>query len=148
MRRVGNFSGIGDRVAIFSCLARVLVRVYSSSTPLEERNNRERALVTTLGRGSGEMVGRSRNDVTGRNQHSLVVIGLCRADTVILHVFGNASETAYRCCVYLVSSAAGSRLVYSKTKVAPLAAQTLPQLEQEAACLAARQVKFVMQASS
>ena len=73
-------------------------------------------------------------------------LGLCPADNVTLHVFGDASEKAYGCCVYVVSSGAGSRLVYSKTKVAPLAAPTLPRLELEAACLAARRVKFVRQA--
>ena len=73
-------------------------------------------------------------------------LGLCPADNVTLHVFGDASEKAYGCCVYVVSSGAGSRLDYSKTKVAPLAAPTLPRLELEAACLAARRVKFVMQA--
>ena len=73
-------------------------------------------------------------------------LGLCRADKVTPHVFDDASEKAYGNCVYVVSSAAGSRLVYLKTKVAPLAAPTLPRLELEAACLAARRVKFVMQA--
>ena len=73
-------------------------------------------------------------------------LGLCPADKVTLHVFGDASEKAYGCCLYVVSSAAGSRLVCSKTMVAPLAAPTLPRLELEAACLAARRVKFVMRA--
>ena len=58
-----------------------------------------------------------------------------------LHVFADASETAYGACAYLVvtiDAASSSHLVCSKSRVAPLKALTIPRLELCAALVAAR----------
>ena len=99
------------------------------------------------------MVG--RNDVTGRNQYPPMVgpqpcghrdpsrFWRCLEEGLqLLHLRGEfCSKKSF--CLF---EDQGCTIVYSKTKLAPLAAPTLPRLELEAACLAARRVKFVMQA--
>ena len=53
--------------------------------------------------------------------------------SVQLHAFGDASESAYGACVYVViekeDGNMASKLVLSKVKVAPLKRVTLPRLE-------------------
>ena len=70
-------------------------------------------------------------------------IGCSPSDPVTVHAFGDASEKAYGCCVYVVVGC-HSNLILAKTKVAPLNAPTLARLELQAACLAARQVSFAI----
>ena len=66
---------------------------------------------------------------------------------VCLHVFADASESAYGCCVYVVSEGEDTaHLVYAKAKVAPLKSPSLARLELQAACLAARRITFVISA--
>ena len=63
--------------------------------------------------------------------------------------FSDASEKAYGCCIYLVTSHDGvsdSALIMSKVKVAPLKKITLPRLELMAALLASRLLVFVRSA--
>ena len=50
---------------------------------------------------------------------------------MIIHVFADASEDAYGCCVYAATTLE-SQLIYAKAKVAPLQAPTLPRLELQA----------------
>ena len=61
---------------------------------------------------------------------------------VEVHVFADASEKAYGCCLYVVVDGV-SHLVYAKTKVAPLKPLTLPRLEVQAAVLAVTRLQFV-----
>ena len=61
---------------------------------------------------------------------------------VEVHVFADASEKAYGCCLYVVVDGV-SHLVYAKTKVAPLKSLTLPRLELQAAVLAVTRLQFV-----
>ena len=61
---------------------------------------------------------------------------------VEVHVFADASEKAYGCCLYVVVDGV-SHLVYAKTKVAPLKPLTLPRLELQAAVLAVTRLQFV-----
>jgi hypothetical protein len=68
------------------------------------------------------------------------------ADSLELHVFGDASESAYGCCVYLRSAEGKSSLVMARARVAPLKKITLPRLELTAALLAARLVGHVKRA--
>jgi hypothetical protein len=58
--------------------------------------------------------------------------GWSHLENLQLHAYGDASETAYGACVYLVYEHKGklySSLVLSKTKVVPLKKVTLPRLE-------------------
>ena len=69
------------------------------------------------------------------------------ADSVELHGFGDASQKGYCACVYIVSrsgSTAVSRLVVSKTRVAPLKEMTIPRLELTASFLLARVMALVI----
>ena len=64
-----------------------------------------------------------------------------------LHGFGDASKLGYCACIYMVSrtsSAAISRLVVSKTRVAPLKEMSIPRLELTAAFLLARLMALVI----
>lgn len=66
-----------------------------------------------------------------------------------LIAFCDASEKAYGCCIYLVTSYNGncsSCLVTTKVKVAPLKKLTLPRLELMGALLASRLLVFVRSA--
>jgi len=60
-----------------------------------------------------------------------------------IHGFGDSLEVAYAAVVYLrieTSKGACTRLVMSKTRVAPLAKQTIPRLELLAALILSRLV--------
>ena len=85
--------------------------------------------------------------------HKLSVIKLPRQvvipnyDTVELHGFGDASQLGYCACVYMVSRNSAlnvSRLVISKTRVAPLKEMSIPRLELTAAFLLARLMAIVI----
>ncbi|XP_043496402.1 uncharacterized protein LOC122520377 [Polistes fuscatus] len=64
------------------------------------------------------------------------------SDPVILHGFSDASQKAYGAVIYLVS-ASTVKLLYSRTKVAPLRKLSIPRLELCAAHLLAQAVNFV-----
>ena len=59
-----------------------------------------------------------------------------------LHLFTDASEKAFGCCIYLVSSSC-KRLIFAKARVASLVVQTLARLELQAAFVGIRALKFV-----
>ena len=61
-----------------------------------------------------------------------------------LHLFCDASEVAYGCCVYLVMEEE-THLLYSKVKVAPLKSTSLARLEMQAAFLGSKSVESVIQ---
>ena len=69
-------------------------------------------------------------------------VGFRPQHPVSLHVFCDASEKGYGCCVYAVSEAR-VELLLAKSKVAPVSPPTLARLELQAACLGARRVQFV-----
>ena len=60
-----------------------------------------------------------------------------------LHIFSDASLSAYGCVAYLVSDES-SNLVMAKVRVAPIKCPTLPQLELTALNLAARLADFIL----
>ena len=62
---------------------------------------------------------------------------------VSVHMFCDASERAFGCCIYFVWSSA-SQLVFAKSKVAPLKSQSLARLELQAALLGARCLQMVL----
>ena len=66
---------------------------------------------------------------------------------VKLHAFGDASEGAYGACVYLIvkkkDGAKTSKLILSRSRVAPLKMVTLPRLELLGAVLAVQLVELV-----
>ena len=61
---------------------------------------------------------------------------------VQLHVFSDASEHAFGCCIYLVA-ADNSSLLFAKTKVAPLKQLSLARLELQACMLGSDSLQFV-----
>ena len=61
-----------------------------------------------------------------------------------LHLFCDASEVAYGCCVYLVMEEE-IHLLYSKVKVAPLKSTSLARLEMQAAFLGSKSVESIIQ---
>ena len=68
-------------------------------------------------------------------------------DFLELHGFGDASKLGYCACIYIVSSNSSvrtSRLVISKTRVAPLKEMSIPRLELTAAFLLARLMAIVI----
>jgi hypothetical protein len=72
---------------------------------------------------------------------------LTEFDVVELHGFGDASQLGYCACIYIVSrnsSESLSRLVVSKTRVAPLKEMSIPRLELTAAFLLARVMALVI----
>ena len=78
-------------------------------------------------------------------------IGLGSVGSVVpveLHAFGDASESAYASAVYMKSvdreGTPHITLMYSKTRVAPLKAVSLPRLELLAAVLAAKSASYVI----
>ena len=64
---------------------------------------------------------------------------------VTLHIFSDASTTAYGAAAYFVSQGT-SKLVMAKAKVAPLKSITLPRLELTAVLLASRLFSFIDEA--
>ena len=62
---------------------------------------------------------------------------------VDVHIFADASEKAYGCCIYVVSGET-CHLIYAKTKVASLKPMTLPRLELQAASLAVSRAEYVL----
>ena len=62
---------------------------------------------------------------------------------VFLHMFADASEKGYGCCLYVVTGVVSS-LLFAKAKVAPVARPTLARLELQAVCLAAKVLSFVV----
>ena len=66
-------------------------------------------------------------------------------DRVELHGFGDASQLGYCACIYMVSKNSTvniSRLILSKTRVAPLKELTIPRLELTAGFLLARLMRW------
>ena len=63
-----------------------------------------------------------------------------------LHLFSDASHTAYGACAYIVEPTKRGSLILSKAKVAPMKKVTIPKLELTAIVLAARMSKFVQEA--
>ena len=74
----------------------------------------------------------------------------CDIEMIQLHAFGDASERAYGCCVYLrVRNPDGTwmcSLVLSRVRVAPVKRISLPRLELMGALLCSRMVVFVRKA--
>ena len=71
-------------------------------------------------------------------------VGFRPHESITLHVFCDASETGYGCCIYGVSQM-GVQLLLAKAKVAPLSPPTLARLELMAVGLGARRVQFVVE---
>ena len=61
-------------------------------------------------------------------------IGGTRKEGVVIHLFADASEDAYGCCICLATDSS-SELVYAKANVVPLNARTLPRLELLVRCI-------------
>ena len=57
------------------------------------------------------------------------------------HLFTDASEKAYGCCIY-VAWEEESQLLFAKTKVTPLKVTTLARLELQAAYVGVRWLQF------
>lgn len=75
--------------------------------------------------------------------------GVCEGDSLELHVFSDASESAKGTCVYLVSrrgQTVTANLITSRSQVAPIKKVTLPRLELSAAEIGAQLAKFVIAA--
>ena len=74
-------------------------------------------------------------------------ITLPEFDSVELHCFSDASESAYAACFYVkcvYGLESRVNLVFAKNRIAPLAAHTLPRLELLGACLLSRLVDKVV----
>ena len=71
-------------------------------------------------------------------------IGGRREEEVVVHVFGDASEDAYGCCIYIATDSA-SQLLYAKARVTPLQPPTLPRLELQAAVMAVQRLEHVLE---
>ena len=69
-------------------------------------------------------------------------IGCCLDEGQELHLFSDASEKAVGCCIY-VTSHSSQKLLFAKSRVAPLKVQTLARLELQASYLGCRSLKFV-----
>ena len=72
-----------------------------------------------------------------------------KGSEIELHLFGDASESGYGADAYVCSNLDGIRtvtLLFSKSRVAPLKAVSLPRLELSAAVLAVRMYKTIKQA--
>ena len=59
-----------------------------------------------------------------------------------MHLFSDASEKAVGCCIYMTSRSS-QKLLFAKSRVAPLKVQALARLELQAAYLECRLLKFV-----
>lgn len=84
------------------------------------------------------------NAVSSQRFHRQYIQDCSETDDTALHVFADASPRAYGACVYICRNGF-SRLVMSKTRVAPLKALTLPRLELMAAVIGARLGRHVME---
>ena len=73
-------------------------------------------------------------------------IGFDDETVVDLHVFADASEKGYGCCIYGVHGDVSS-LLFAKAKVAPVSPPTLARLELQAAVLASKWLEFVVNES-
>jgi len=68
----------------------------------------------------------------------------CHDDSVVaLHMFADASEKGYGCCMYVVVDSSSS-LLFAKAKVAPVSPPTIARLELQAVHLASRVLRFVV----
>ena len=65
---------------------------------------------------------------------------------VVVHLFTDASERGYGCCIYFVIRSI-SHLVFAKAKVAPVKTQTIARLELQAAFLGARYLSLAIEKS-
>ena len=72
--------------------------------------------------------------------------GLSDETAVALHVFVDASEKGYGCCLYGVHDGLSS-LLFAKAKVAPVSPPTLARLELQAVVLASKWLEFVVSES-
>ena len=71
-------------------------------------------------------------------------IGAVEGQEYDLHLFTDASESAYACCFYICLKDS-AQLIYSKGKVAPLRTISLTRLELQAAFLGAKCADFICQ---
>ena len=73
-----------------------------------------------------------------------------QSDKVTLHVFCDASEKGYAACIYVVAEdnegVKTSKLLFAKSRVAPLKVQSIPRLELCGALLGQRLLSSVLQA--
>ena len=72
---------------------------------------------------------------------------LSHAEDLSLHVFCDASKSAYATCIFLRSETANSvscQLVQARSKVAPMKNTSIPRLELLACCIGARLAKSVV----
>ena len=67
-------------------------------------------------------------------------------DAISVHLFADASELGYGCCVFFVAGGV-SQLVFAKSKVTPLKSHTLARLELQAVFIGARYLQFVVDES-
>jgi hypothetical protein len=67
-------------------------------------------------------------------------------DKAELHVFSDASNTAYGTCAYVIQPGKKGTLIIGKAKVAPIKKVTIPKLELTAVLLAARMIAFIKDA--
>ena len=65
---------------------------------------------------------------------------------VVIHLFTDASEKAYGCCIYAAWEEE-SQLLFVKTKVTPLKVTTLARLELQAAYVGVRWLQFSLEQS-
>ena len=71
-------------------------------------------------------------------------IGVRLADEITIHLFCDASESAYGCSIYLATSEFAS-LLYGKAKVCPLKQQSLAKMELQAAFVGVKWLAFVLE---
>ena len=69
-------------------------------------------------------------------------LGKTSEEDYVLHVFTDASQRAYGCCMYLIAAGV-SHLLFAKARVAPLKSPTLARMELQAALVESDSVAAV-----